>query len=390
MQIIYVPNVSVNEDEVKLITWPKSVGTYVKKNEIICEVETTKSTFDVEAESDGYLYYLHKEGEMLKIGSSLAVITEKEENDLPSLFKNISKDHNLNSEPDAGALIKKFTKKAELLAKKYGIRIEDINSSESLITEDIINQFINKVNFVSQVDQNKKNPSENIDDLVDDVHSVNKQERVLILGAGGGCNLVLDILARIVHQRPAFILDNNNKVHNKSLMGTKILGGFDLIEELWASGKFDAVISTIVRDNEERAQIFYDITKRKIPFTNIIDATANIRLNVKIGTGNLIVSGCYLAPSLTLGDNNFLAAYTAIEHHSVVGSHCTFGPRFTASGKVEIGDKCKFGTGVFVEPMIKIGENTTVASGAIVTNHIPANSIVKTENRLHIRSKLKI
>jgi acetyltransferase-like isoleucine patch superfamily enzyme len=173
------------------------------------------------------------------------------------------------------------------------------------------------------------------------------------------------------------------------MMGVRVYGAIDIIEELWTSGQFDAVISTIVKDNDERREIFEAVTAKGIPFTNIIDTTANIRSNVRMGKGNLIVSGCYLAPSLTMGDNNFLAAYTAIEHHSVVGSHCTFGPRFTASGKVTIGDNCKFGTGIFVEPFVKIGNNTTIASGAIITGHIPENSLVKTESRLHIKSKLK-
>jgi sugar O-acyltransferase (sialic acid O-acetyltransferase NeuD family) len=389
MKVIYVPTVSVNENEVKLIGWYKKSGDFVKKNEIICDVETTKSTYDIESEAEGYLYYILEEGVMIKVGEPLAIIAEKEEKDYSALFdKIIIPKADLGITPDAAK--RRFTKKAELIAAKAGIGIEDIATDESLITEDILNRHIEseKSNIVSSAAVTQMESIVD-DDLVDSIHPVNRQERVLILGAGGGCNLVLDIITRLSHQRAEIILDSNKSLHNKHMMGVKVLGSIDLIEELWAAGKFDAVISTIVKDNDERKEIFETLISKGIPFTNIIDITANIRSNVKMGKGNLIVSGCYLAPSVTIGNNNFLAAYTAIEHHSLVGSHCTFGPRFTASGKVSIGDSCKFGTGIFVEPFVKIGNNTTIASGAIVTGHIPENSIVKTESRLHIKPKQK-
>ena len=389
MNVIYVPTVSVNENEVKLIGWLKKPGEFVKKNEIICEVETTKSTYDIEAEAEGYLYYIVKEGATLAVGHPLAIVTDKAESDYAPLFDTLSVPEKKTGTASASTG-KRFTKKAELIAARAGVMIEDISTEEAVITEDILARHIEskKGSAVPSVAK-----SGNIviveDDLVDSFHPVNRQERILILGAGGGCNLVLDIVCRLSHQRAVIILDSNKSLHNKYMMGVKVVGTIDLIDELWAAGKFDGVISTIVKDNDERKDIFLAVRAKGIPFANIIGETSNIRSNVKMGMGNLIVSGCYLAPSVTIGDNNFLAAHTAIEHHSEVGSHCTFGPRFTASGKVTIGDSCKFGTGVFVEPFVKIGSNTTVASGAIITGHIPGDSIVKTESRLHIKPKQK-
>lgn len=392
MKIIYVPNVSVNEDEVKLLSWTKNIGEQVKKYEMICEVETTKSTYDIEAESDGYLYYVRIPGEMAKTGEILAIITEASEENFTALIEGASQVHDKKSPPantNIGITVRKITKKAEILARKSGIDIETIETAEDVITEEVIMRLIEATNNTTapKFNTNTRKSKTMSEDLVDSHHPAKRQERILILGAGGGCNLVVDILARTPQQRATLILDNNQATHNKSLMGVDVAGSFTLIEELWGEGKFDAVISTIVKDNAERQQIYEDISALGIPFTNIISDAANIRLNVTMGTGNLIISGCYLAPSVTIGNNNFLAAFTSIEHHSVVGSHCTFGPRFTASGKVIIGDKCKFGTGVFVEPFVNIGYNSTIASGAILTGHIPPNSIVKTESRIQIKQK---
>jgi acetyltransferase-like isoleucine patch superfamily enzyme len=169
-------------------------------------------------------------------------------------------------------------------------------------------------------------------------------------------------------------------------MGVPILGGFDAAAALWADGAFDALISTVVRDVRDRAEIFQRFTALGIPFTNVIDPDVRIGADVRLGKGNLIIYGGYLATAVTLGDDNFLAAGTFIEHHSEIGSHCTFGPRSSLSGKVKVGDLCKFGTQVAVEPQVEIGAQSLIASGVVLTTHVPPRSIVKSTSNVVIRN----
>jgi sugar O-acyltransferase (sialic acid O-acetyltransferase NeuD family) len=203
------------------------------------------------------------------------------------------------------------------------------------------------------------------------------QERVLILGGSGGAALVLDILSNVLTQQAIGILDNNPELVGTMLMGVPVLGGFDLAIQLWQEKKFDALISTVVKDIADRVSIFERFTQVGIPFTNVIAANANIRRECRMGTGNLIVHGSYIATGVTLGNNNFLAAGTYIEHHSIIGNHCTFGPRTSLSGRVKVADRVKFGTHVAVEPFIEIGTESVIASGVVLTSHIPPYSIVK-------------
>jgi acetyltransferase-like isoleucine patch superfamily enzyme len=88
-----------------------------------------------------------------------------------------------------------------------------------------------------------------------------------------------------------------------------------------------------------------------------------------------------------VGDNNFLSAFVNVEHHNVLGSHCTFGPGVMTSSRVIIGDRCRFGTGVFIEPGVKIGPESIIASGSIITSEVPARSIVKARVETVIRPR---
>jgi 2-oxoglutarate dehydrogenase E2 component (dihydrolipoamide succinyltransferase) len=63
-----VPTVGESISEVTLIKWLKNDGDYVQRDEVICELESEKATFELNAEEAGTLQTLAKEGDVLKIG----------------------------------------------------------------------------------------------------------------------------------------------------------------------------------------------------------------------------------------------------------------------------------------------------------------------------------
>ncbi|MBW8685348.1 2-oxoglutarate dehydrogenase complex dihydrolipoyllysine-residue succinyltransferase [Chitinophaga rhizophila] len=69
-----VPTVGESISEVTLIKWLKKEGEYVERDEVICELESEKATFELNAEEAGALQTLGKEGDVLKIGDPIAKI----------------------------------------------------------------------------------------------------------------------------------------------------------------------------------------------------------------------------------------------------------------------------------------------------------------------------
>jgi 2-oxoglutarate dehydrogenase E2 component (dihydrolipoamide succinyltransferase) len=63
-----VPTVGESISEVTLIKWIKNSGDYVERDEVICELESEKATFELNAEEAGVLETLAKEGDVLKVG----------------------------------------------------------------------------------------------------------------------------------------------------------------------------------------------------------------------------------------------------------------------------------------------------------------------------------
>ncbi|HVG16096.1 MAG TPA: 2-oxoglutarate dehydrogenase complex dihydrolipoyllysine-residue succinyltransferase [Chitinophagaceae bacterium] len=71
---IKVPTVGESISEVTLVKWLKKEGDLVNRDEVIAELESEKATFELNAEQPGKLALKVKEGDVLKIGDTVATI----------------------------------------------------------------------------------------------------------------------------------------------------------------------------------------------------------------------------------------------------------------------------------------------------------------------------
>ncbi|MBZ5859186.1 2-oxoglutarate dehydrogenase complex dihydrolipoyllysine-residue succinyltransferase [Flavihumibacter profundi] len=71
---VKVPVVGESISEVTLVKWLKKDGDLVQLDDVICELESEKATFELNAEIAGQISRVAKEGEVLKIGAVLASI----------------------------------------------------------------------------------------------------------------------------------------------------------------------------------------------------------------------------------------------------------------------------------------------------------------------------
>jgi 2-oxoglutarate dehydrogenase E2 component (dihydrolipoamide succinyltransferase) len=71
---IKVPTVGESISEVTIARWNKKTGDYVEMDELICELESDKATFELNAEAAGVLTTNGNEGDTIKVGDVIASI----------------------------------------------------------------------------------------------------------------------------------------------------------------------------------------------------------------------------------------------------------------------------------------------------------------------------
>jgi 2-oxoglutarate dehydrogenase E2 component (dihydrolipoamide succinyltransferase) len=123
-----VPAVGESITEVTIASWSKKDGDFVQVDEILCELESDKATFELPAEAAGTLKIVGKEGETLSIGAVICTIEQ-------GVGAPASAPSSPASAP-ASATEKNYTEKhaspvaAKILAEK-GIDPKDVNGSGS-------------------------------------------------------------------------------------------------------------------------------------------------------------------------------------------------------------------------------------------------------------------
>lgn len=73
---IKVPTVGESISEVTLVKWIKKEGEYAVRDEVLCELESEKATFELTAEQAGTLHIVAQENDILKIGDIACTIDE--------------------------------------------------------------------------------------------------------------------------------------------------------------------------------------------------------------------------------------------------------------------------------------------------------------------------
>lgn len=71
---IKVPSVGESINEVTIARWNKKEGDYVEMDELLCELESDKATFELNAEAAGVLSPKAAEGDTIKVGDLIATI----------------------------------------------------------------------------------------------------------------------------------------------------------------------------------------------------------------------------------------------------------------------------------------------------------------------------
>lgn len=111
-------------------------------------------------------------------------------------------------------------------------------------------------------------------------------------------------------------------------------------------------------------------------FISLINPTAYIGKNTKIGDGCIIGRWAYISCDITIGKHTVVEIFSAIGHDSIVGNYCHLGAYTALNGFVKVEDSVNIYTRSNILPHKKVGENSVVGAGSIVIRNVPPNTTV--------------
>jgi len=204
---------------------------------------------------------------------------------------------------------------------------------------------------------------------------------LIILGAGGHAKVVLS-LAQELDLNVQCLTDSDKSKHGENLLGVKIVGGDEILED-FNPREFDLAMGIAVGSDgnlvahlKKRYEIFRGLVGKGYSFPPLIHPNAWVAKESKIGTGVQVISGAIIQPGCSIGDLSIINTKASIDHDTLVGVASHIAPGVTGGGGVRIGATSHIGIGATLLPNIEIGEESMVAAGALVIHDLPKKSRV--------------
>jgi sugar O-acyltransferase (sialic acid O-acetyltransferase NeuD family) len=197
-----------------------------------------------------------------------------------------------------------------------------------------------------------------------------KMEWIVIFGAGGHAQVLIDMLELTGIYRIAGIYDDSPHLIGKFILGYPILGRI---------GSNTAIRKGIIGigDNDQRALIEQRIRERMpdFEFISAVHPSAIIGKNVKIGPGVAVMAGSVVNPNTRLDAHSVVNTMSSVDHDCHLAPFSSVAPGAHLGGNVRLGERSFIGMGATVIHNIHIGSDTVVGAGATVVSNLPSQVI---------------
>ena len=194
--------------------------------------------------------------------------------------------------------------------------------------------------------------------------------RIILLGGGGHCKVVIDNL-QISGKNIVGILDDNPEFAGSDILGCKIIGGMECLSEIRVKTDY-AVIA--VTDPRTRKKLAQKCIEAGLEMTGFIHPSAVISDSATISSTAQICAGTIINPLARIEENVIINTQALIEHDCLIGSFSHIAPSASLLGNVKVGALTMIGASTVVNPNLRIGSSVVVGAGSVVVSNLEDRS----------------
>ena len=195
-----------------------------------------------------------------------------------------------------------------------------------------------------------------------------KKEKIVLVGGGGHCKVVIDAIRSFGKYEIAGIVDQRLKKGHR-ILGVPVLGDDNALPAIHKSKVRNAFITVgSVGDCGLRKELYIKVRKLKFNFPVIRHKDTVVPEDVKknIGFGTFMAAGVVINPGTTIGDNVIINTSVSVDHDCEIGDFVHIAPGVTLSGGVKVGEETHIGTGTNVCQYASIGSRQKIRAGSLV------------------------
>jgi sugar O-acyltransferase (sialic acid O-acetyltransferase NeuD family) len=188
---------------------------------------------------------------------------------------------------------------------------------------------------------------------------------IVLIGAGGHCKSVIDVIEEEGRFKIAGILDKHELLGTETL-GYSVFGIDDDMPKLAKKYKYALITVGQIKSPSLRIKLFNLAVKSGFILPAIISPNAYVSKHSSIGNGVVVMHNAIVNANTSIGNNCIINSKALIEHDCEISEHCHISTNATINGGAKIESGCFVGSNVTTKELIVIRKNSFIKAGSLV------------------------
>ncbi|WP_205663500.1 NeuD/PglB/VioB family sugar acetyltransferase [Arcobacter caeni] len=190
------------------------------------------------------------------------------------------------------------------------------------------------------------------------------KEKIVLLGGGGHCHSVIDVLEQEDKYQIIGIIDKKELI-GSDILGYKIIACDDDLEEIFETCKNAIITVGQIESNHIRVKLFNKLKEIGFNLPAIISPLSYVSKHSFIEEGTVIMHHVLVNANAKIGKNCIINTKALIEHDVIIEDNCHISTASVING------------GVIVKANTFVGSNTTSKQYIEINGFVKAGSLVK-------------
>ena len=190
-------------------------------------------------------------------------------------------------------------------------------------------------------------------------------KKILLIGGGGHCKSVIDVIEQEERFEIAGIVDKPKLLGSK-VLGYPIIGNDSDLSNLVKKYQYALITAGQIRSPTLRVKLFNLANEAGFILPSIISPNAYVSQHTSIGNGVVIMHNALVSANAVIGDNCIINSKVLIEHDCQIFDHCHISTNATINGGVVVESGCFVGSGSITKESITIQKNSFIKAGSLV------------------------
>jgi len=190
------------------------------------------------------------------------------------------------------------------------------------------------------------------------------KEKILLIGGGGHCKSVIDVIESQNRFEIGGIVDNKSLIGER-VLGYEIIASDDEFDKLVKEFKYAVVTVGQLKNWKTRDTLFKKLKKYGFILPTIVSPRAYLSKHAKVEEGCVLMHDVLVNAGAIIKHNCIINSKALIEHDAIVNENCHISTGAIINGGVIVEKNCFVGSNVVTKQYITIPENSFVKAGRL-------------------------